>query len=135
MIVVDTSVVVKWAVDEESCEAARMLIGQPLTAPDLLILELGHVLTKKVRRRELDVASATIAYGQLPLLLNLAPSRPLETRAFDLALSLHHAIADCYFVALAEVTRSELITADVRFASKAVSELPDVRVRTLADLI
>lgn len=131
MIVVDTSVVIKWGVDEADADAARQLIGDNLIAPDLLVIELGHVLTKKVRRRELDPVSARIAYDQLPLLIQLARSRPLEQRAFDLSLLLHHAIADCYFLALAEVTGAELITADRRFASKIQSHLTTIPVRSL----
>lgn len=118
MIVVDTSVVVKWAVEEDGAEAARELIGEHLFAPDLLIIELGHVLTKKVRRRELDRGSATIAYTQLPTLLQITPSRPLGRRAFDLSLLLHHGIGDCYFLALAEAADAEVVTADEVFVRK-----------------
>jgi predicted nucleic acid-binding protein len=134
LIVVDTSIVVKWAVEEDGADTARRLIGEELVAPDLLMFELGHVLTKKVRRRELDPSSATIAHVQLPLLLQLTPSRPYESRAFDLSLSLHHAIADCYFLALAEITGSELVTADTRFASKVRGGSLDIAIRTLADI-
>jgi predicted nucleic acid-binding protein len=118
LIVVDTSVVVKWAVEEDGAEAARRLIGEHLFAPDLVIVELGHLLTRKVRRRELDRDSATIAYTQLPLLLEVTSSRPLERRAFDLALELHHSIYDCYFLALAEAADVELVTADEVFVRK-----------------
>jgi predicted nucleic acid-binding protein len=118
LIVVDTSVVVKWAIEEDGAEAARRLISEQLFAPDLIIFELGHVLTKKVRRHELDRGDATTAYTQLPLLLELVPSRPHERRAFDLAIELHHAIYDCYFLALAEVAECELVTADAIFARK-----------------
>ena len=118
MIVVDTSVVVKWAVEEPGADAARQLIGEPLVAPDLVIAELGHVLAKKVRRDELDLDSATIAYTQLPSLLRLTPSRALEGRAFELAIQLHHSIYDCYFLALAEAVEGELVTADEVFVRK-----------------
>ncbi len=133
MIVVDTSVVVKWAVEEDGAEAARRLIGEQLFAPDLVIFELGHVLTKKVRRRELDRGDATIAYTQLPLLLQLIPSRPQERRAFDLAIELHHSIYDCYFLALAEVAECELVTADEVFVRKLRHGKANIPVRLLGE--
>lgn len=119
MIVVDTSVVVKWAVEEEGAEAARQLINKQPLAPDLVIVETGHVLTRKVRRRELDEVDAAIAFEQLPRLLEITSSRPLERRAFELSLSLHHSIFDCYFLALAEAADAELVTADQVFVRKA----------------
>jgi predicted nucleic acid-binding protein len=118
LIVVDTSVVVKWAIDEDGAEAARRLIGGDLLAPDLVIFELGNVLTKKIRNHELDRKSATTAHAELPLLLRITPSRPHAKRAFDLALQLHHSIYDCYFLALAEAAQLELITADDVFVRK-----------------
>ena len=119
MIVVDTSVVVKWAVEEEGAEAARQLINKQPLAPDLVIVETGHVLTRKVRRRELDEVDAAIAFEQLPRLLEITSSRPLERRAFELSLSLHHSMFDCYFLALAEAADAELVTADQVFVRKA----------------
>ena len=118
MIVVDTSVVVKWAVEEEGAEAARQLINKQPLAPDLVIVETGHVLTRKVRRRELDEVDAAIAFEQLPRLLEITSSRPLERRAFELSLSLHHSMFDCYFLALAEAADAELVTADQVFVRK-----------------
>lgn len=119
MIVVDTSVVIKWAIEEDGAAAARQLIDRQPLAPDLVIVELGHVLTKKVRRRELDQTNAAIAFTQLPLLLEITSSRPLERRAFELAIHLHHSIFDCYFLALAELAEAEMITADEVFVQKA----------------
>jgi predicted nucleic acid-binding protein len=124
LIVADTSVVVKWAIDEDSCGAARDLIGQAVLAPDLILVELGHVLTKKVRRRELEATDARIAYMQLPLLLEVTSSRPYERRAFELALQLQHAIADCYFLALAETANMPLVTADQVFLKKVRTRFP-----------
>jgi predicted nucleic acid-binding protein len=118
LIVVDTSVVVKWAVEEDGAEAARQFVNRQPAAPDLLIVEMGHVLTKKVRRRELDRIDAAIAFEQLPRLLEITSSRPLERRAFELSLSLHHSIFDCYFLALAEAAEAELVTADEVFVQK-----------------
>jgi len=133
LIVADTNVVLKWAIDEDSCEAARKLIGQAVLAPDLILVELGHVLTKKVRRRELEATDARTAYTQLPLLLEITSSRPYEQRAFELALQLQHAIADCYFLALAETADMPLVTADHVFLKKVRAAFPTFDARGLGE--
>jgi predicted nucleic acid-binding protein len=118
LIVIDTSVAVKWTVPESGTEAALALINDQLTAPDLFVVELGHVLTKKVRRRELPVEVAAAAFVEVPLQINLVESRALDQRAFELAIRLHHSIYDCYFLALAETAEAELVTADEVFVRK-----------------
>ena len=118
MIVVDTSVAVKWSVPESGTEAALALLGLSLSAPDVLIAELGHVLTKKVRVRQVPAEIAAAAFIEIPSQLLLVECRSLDRRAFQLALELHHSIFDCYFLALAEAAGGELVTADEVFVRK-----------------
>ena len=118
MIVVDTSVAVKWTVPEEGTGIALALISQQLTAPDLFVVELGHVLTKKVRMREIPEAVAAAAFIEIPSNVTLVECRTLDHRAFDLAIRLRHSIYDCYFLALAEAAECKLVTADEVFVRK-----------------
>ena len=66
--IIDTSVVIKWYLPEiYQSEAQRFL--DPMFdrhAPDLLHAELGSVLLKKVRRREIKVDECRMYLGQLP---------------------------------------------------------------------
>lgn len=121
MIVVDTSVVVKWFVPEEGTSDALSLISCAMVAPDLLQSEFGHVLTKKVRRDELTVDQARRAFDDAPALLSLIPSPPHARLAFDLSLELRHSMNDCYFLALAATEGLMLITADAKFADKVAA--------------
>jgi predicted nucleic acid-binding protein len=65
--VVDASIVIKWFVDEVHAEAARRWQEDQyeLSAPDLLWLECGNILWKKVRRRELTPDEARLIWGGL----------------------------------------------------------------------
>src|SRR5581483_11481441 len=60
-VVVDASVAVKWFVPEPLSAAARKLLAieYELLAPELLWAELGNVLWKKHRRRELEPRTAS----------------------------------------------------------------------------
>ncbi len=133
MIVVDTSVVVKWAVPEQDTDEALALIDEEMTAPDLLVAELGHVLTRKVRRLEIGAEIARAAVAEIPQLILLVELRALDRRAFELSLALKHSIYDCYFLALAEITEAPLVTADAVFAGKLRSGPASKLVRLLGE--
>ena len=118
MLVVDTSVVVKWTVPEVGSAEATDLLGRTLVAPDLIQAELGSVLTKKVRRGEMRIEQARQAFAASLDLLRTMPSPLFADAALDLSLDLEHAIYDCYFLAMAEAYGSFLVTADPAFATK-----------------
>jgi len=118
VIVIDTSVAVKWFVPEAGTADALNLLSRSLVAPDLLQAELGHALTRKVRRGELLEDQARSAFANAPGLLSLLPSRPHAELAFDLSLDLGHATGDCYFLALAATENLLLVTADTKFVNK-----------------
>jgi PIN domain len=62
--VIDTSVALKWVIDEDGSEAAReLLLGEALAASDLIIVECANVLWAKERRGTInrDLAGAALA--------------------------------------------------------------------------
>lgn len=114
---VDTSVAAKWFFDEPHAAAARRLLdeGWRLHAPDFIDLELDHVLAKKRRRGEIDLAEAAevrAAFARAPL--HRQPSHTLRDLAFDLACSHGRGIYDALFAALAVLAEMPLVTADRR---------------------
>ena len=128
MLVVDTSVAVKWYVPEPGGEHAAALqqAGSDLVAPDLLVSELGNVLWKKVRRGELDGAEAREigdAFVQA-CPVSLRASLPYSALALDLALRLDRSVYDALFLAVAVDHDCSYVTADERLVNAlAQSEL------------
>lgn len=116
-VVIDASVAVKWFVPEElSTEARRLLAPEyQLLAPDLLWAELGSVLWKRQRRRELDAEMAR-------RLLRDFSRIPIEFHSCErwtepaLVLAMRHGVTvyDGLYLALAVGTRCRLVTADRR---------------------
>jgi predicted nucleic acid-binding protein len=74
VFVVDASVVIKWFVPEIHSAAARRWLGasHDYVAPDLLFLEAGNAVWKKVRRKELDVTEARQLLKTVPATLVVA---------------------------------------------------------------
>lgn len=118
-VVVDASVAIKWFVPEAlSPEAEGFLDGSfDLTAPDLLLAEVGNVLWKKTARGEIRAAEGREilqALDQVPL--RLVPSGDLVTAAFDIANAYGRTVYDSMYVALAVACDGVMVTADERLA-------------------
>lgn len=116
-LVVDTSVVAKWFLDEEHANLALELLDAriDLHAPDFLELELAHVLGKKVRRGELradEARSIHRCFEDFPVRRH--DFTFIQDAALELTLAYGRGIYDCLFVALAEVLDLRLVTADRR---------------------
>ena len=110
--IVDTSVVLKWVVQEAGSDAARSWVGTSLAAPDFIRAELANALWKKVRIGEIEPhqASRGLRDGLEPV--SLVPTMPLVERALPLAISLPHPVYDCIFLTLAESLDMPLLTSD-----------------------
>lgn len=118
-LVVDASVAIKWVVEEPGTAEALALRNFRLTAPDLLVPECANILWKKVRRKELSEAEALLAARLLERAeVDLAPMRRLLEPATQLAVALNHAAYDCLYLALAQSTGCDFITADERLCVK-----------------
>lgn len=125
-VVVDASVVVKWFVPEaHSLEAECLLDGSmDLLAPDLLVPEVGNILWKKVRRREIaghEAREILAAFSRVPL--RLVASTSLVAAAFEIAETSGRTVHDALYVALAVAHGTHLVTADDRLV-RALSRGP-----------
>ncbi len=131
-LTVDVSIVIKWFVAEPRCDEARLLLARRirLQAPDLMLAEFANTIWKKARRKEVPDAQPYLEeLAGLPGIVTLHPDGDLIERAAQIALGMDHPICDCLYLACAEITDSDLITADRRFADKAMNRLPGARVR------
>ena len=105
----------KWLLPEIHSEAAARLLGGRLDlwAPDLVWAEVGNVLWKKCRLREVSsdtVVSLLRDFRRLPL--NIHPSDLLFEPAWEIAHGLGSSFYDSLYVALARSQGCRLVTAD-----------------------
>ena len=134
-VTVDASIVVKWFVAESMCDEARFLLARRihLHAPDFVLVEFANTIWKKVRRKEIPDSRPYLAeLAALPDIIALQPSSALVERAARIASEIDHPIYNCLYVACAEATDSTVITADRRFADRAIERLPGVPVHHIA---
>jgi predicted nucleic acid-binding protein len=122
-LVIDTSVVVKWFVDEDGFQFARTLIDVKMEriSPELMLAETANVLQRKIRVGELDGQQAADALRNLPYFFDdLVPSRKLIDHAFVLSQMLDHSVYDCMYLALTfSYSDAKLVTSDSKFLGKA----------------
>ena len=64
-------------------------------------------------------------------MLEFRPTAPLASRAIELALELDHPVYDCFYLALAEAEKTELVTADLRLEGRVRSTPWGASVRSL----
>lgn len=138
-MIVDASVGAKWLISESDRELAlRLLARLDLAAPDLIKLEIGHLLGKRFRRGDMSAHLIRDAWAELEeISVRLRPTGDFFGRSFDLSYRLRAAIYDCVYLALAETEDDVLVTSDERFV-RAVRQSGDPgisrRVRLLREL-
>ena len=116
--VVDASVALKWFIPEEYSDASLLLLknAYPLFAPDLIFSELGNVLWKKTRNRDIDKRVAnTIINAFLEFPIKIYSSALLMISAYELAEKFNSTVYDCMYLACAITEECPLVTADKRF--------------------
>lgn len=133
-MVIDASVAFKWLVEEDDSAIAIGLLGHDsLSAPALILAEVGNALWKRIARGEMnDPGGAAEMLGRLPEMLTLTGDAELAPRAMVLACELDHPIYDCFYLAAAEQQAEVLISADKRFLRKAGNSPHSELVRDLA---
>jgi predicted nucleic acid-binding protein len=118
--VIDASVAVKWVVDEDGTpEALALRQRAKLIAPELLVAECANILWKKVQRDELLKQEALLAARLLQgAEIELLPMRSLFETATRMSIEINHPAYDCVYLALANNSKCQFVTADERFLRK-----------------
>ena len=120
-LVIDASVLIKFYVPEILSDRAERLLAQvekkeiDLLAPDLVYPEVGNILWKKQRLKELtrsEVEEITDAALSLPL--KIEASKSLLPLAVDIAIAYGMTAYDALYLSLAKVYETTLMTADRR---------------------
>ncbi|OGM12516.1 hypothetical protein A2V80_01510 [Candidatus Woesebacteria bacterium RBG_16_39_8b] len=137
MIVVDTSVALKWLLTEkeESITKARMLLKDHLAkkneilVPELLFYEIANALATKTKIPQIKIN------GLLKRIysLNIKIYHPLEPDVLDsarLAKKYNSTVYDMLYAVVAKKHKTKLITADANFIKKTkfmfVKHLKDI---------
>jgi len=123
LVVVDTSVAIKWAVTEvftpqaDALADALLRAGERLYAPQLLVAEVTNVLHDLARAGTVTWAEADGAIDDILAVVTVREMTPaLAKRALALAHQTNQTYAyDTQFLALAEHLGCDLWTADERF--------------------
>jgi predicted nucleic acid-binding protein len=121
VIVVDASAVLDGLLDPEGHpDIAAVLVGaeEPVAAPDLLDVEVLHVLRRWEHRRQITAARASQALDDLQALpIVHHPAR--ATIALVWAMRRTLSAYDAQYVALAKALQATLLTTDRRMANAA----------------
>ncbi len=121
-MIVDASVAAKWVLPEPNSDRADLLRQQAneLVAPTLVVAEIGNAIWKRAMRNEISAEDGAAALrAAVNLFSTLVDMAELAEEALKLAASLRHPIYDCFYIALAQRERAELVTADERMATAA----------------
>lgn len=132
-IVVDSSVIAKWAlVEVDSGKAKRLLVeapaaGRRLIVLDLALVEAGNAIWKQCYRGEITIDETRECLDllfSLPVFVEQA--LPLLPKATELALKYRHAVYDALFVALMQELGVEGVTADEALYAAVRADQPHI---------
>ena len=123
--VLDTSVLVKWfseASESDMEKALKLRVDHVnkkclIIIPDLLLFELANALRYQRTLTPFEVRESIESLVDLELEIRSLDIDILYS-ALKLAFTYEVTLYDAYFLALAEVTKSFLITADYKFYKK-----------------
>ncbi len=122
--IIDTSVAIKWYLPEIYQSEAQRFLDPVLDrhAPDLLHAELGSVLLKKLRRREINVDECRMYLGRLSVIPLISHEALLLRQvALEIGMQIGSSFYDGLFLALALQLGGRLVTADNKLYRKIQS--------------
>jgi predicted nucleic acid-binding protein len=116
-IVVDASVALRWCFQLTGSDRAEELLRSDdhIIAPDLVIAEITNAAWKFIVFDKVPAESVKLAVREVAKAFEeLVPTSVLKDRALAIAIELRHPAYDCFYLALAERSESQLVTADER---------------------
>jgi predicted nucleic acid-binding protein len=134
-LVVDASVAVKWFRAEADSAAARVVRagGERVVAPELVLAEVLNAGWSAARRGQFTPAQYADLAGNVARFFDqLVPLRGLLPRTAEIARRLDHPAYDCFYLALAERTATQVVTADGRLLARVAGTPWAAHVRDLA---
>lgn len=112
----DASIIIKWFIPEIYWEQAAFLQNYPdssLHAPDFAQLECTSILSKKVRRKELQLNEVNqVQELLLQMPVQMYPWQDLLLEAGQVAHETYRSVYDCLYLVLAKQLKGRMVTAD-----------------------
>lgn len=118
IVVVDSSVVIKWYVNENhTVEAEQLIDGRfELNAPELLLAEVGNIVWKKLRNDDIDEQLANFTIESIARQkIYLHSHKELFKSAYERAIETRTSVYDWIYLSLALSLSCPFITADRKF--------------------
>ena len=139
-VVLDASVVLRWAFDDETDRAGAGRVEQALrdarisaVEPPLFLLEVAAALERGIRERRIDRTHSDAVLGALDqVTFEEVEPRAFATATLRLALATGLRVPDAAYVEVAGIRRATLVSADRR--QREAAERAGVAVVALADL-
>ena len=115
--VIDACFAIKWFLPEVGSEKTRLFLDRldNFIVPDLFLIEFDSILSKKVRKRELDIAGAEEIFKVLRRLPFITvPYEKLSREVLYISTRFPLTQYDACYIALAVEYNSRFYTADKR---------------------
>jgi len=116
--VVDACVAIKWFLPEKNYQKAGKILSSynRMFAPDLFLVEMDSIITKKVRQRLIETEDAYRIYEEVRNIpIQIIPYSLIGKLAFDLSVALPITQYDACYLAVAIEFGEKVISADMRF--------------------
>lgn len=116
--VIDACVAIKWFIPETGYQKASELIQahSEFLAPELFLIEMDAIITKKVRKKEIELSEAYILHDEIRKLpFKLIRYDQTAKLSFELSATLPITTYDATYLSVALQFNEEVYTADRRF--------------------
>jgi len=121
-LVVDSSISVKWFIEEEDSDIAQLILDQYtdgtllFLAPNLIQAEFGNIVWKKLVFRGLSIVDADFAIQEFKTIsFVLTPISILFDEAFQIAVKYKRSFYDSLYLALSVKENCGFVTAAEKF--------------------
>lgn len=140
MIVLDTSVILKWYLDEEDSDKALYFRSEYLnnlidiTVPDLILYEVSNAL-KYNRDYIINDIKLVIESLFLSKINIVSPTVELISLAIEYANYFDVSIYDSTYLALSSLLDFQFITSDEKFYKKIIVKNKNIKIKLLKNII
>ncbi len=139
-VVLDASVVLRWAFEDETDRAGALRVEQALreariraVEPPLFLLEVAAALERGMREQRIDRTQSDAVLGALDqVTFEEVDPHAFASATFRLALVTGLRVPDAAYVEVAGIRRATLVTADQR--QREAAELAGIAVVALSDV-